>query len=104
VLSGGAPGPGNLIQGIGAGFIPSILNTDVIDEVITVTNEDALAMARLAARIEGIPVGISGGAALTATYQVAKRPELEGKTVLTFIPSFAERYISTRLFEGIADG
>lgn len=104
VLSGGEPGPGNLIQGIGAGFIPEILNTAVIDEVITVTNEDALAMARLAARLEGIPCGISGGAALVATYQVAKRPELEGKTVLTVIPSFAERYISTRLFEGLADG
>lgn len=103
VLSGGEPAPGNLIQGIGAGFIPPILNRDVIDEVITVTNEDALEMARLAARAEGLPCGISGGAALVATYEVARRPDMDGKTVLTVIPSFAERYISTRLFEGVAE-
>jgi cysteine synthase A len=101
VLSGGQPGPGNMIQGIGAGFIPSILNTDLIDEVITVSNEDALAMARQAARVDGLPIGISSGAALVAAYRVAGRPEIEGKTVVTVIPSFAERYISTALFEGL---
>ncbi|MCA9736697.1 MAG: cysteine synthase A [Gemmatimonadota bacterium] len=101
VLSGGQPGPGNMIQGIGAGFVPAILDTDLIDEVIAVTNEDALAMARTAARTEGLPVGISGGAALWAAYRIAARPESEGKTIVTIIPSFAERYISTALFEGI---
>lgn len=101
VLSGGQPGPGNMIQGIGAGFVPAILDTHLIDEVIAVTNEDALAMARTAARTEGLPVGISGGAALWAAYRIAARPEAEGKTIVTIIPSFAERYISTALFEGI---
>ncbi len=101
VLSGGEPGPGNQIQGIGAGFIPAVLNTELIDEVVTVGNEDALAMAREAARLDGIPVGISSGAALVAAYRVAGRPGMEGKTVVTIIPSFAERYISTVLFEGV---
>jgi cysteine synthase A len=101
VLSGGQPGPGNMIQGIGAGFIPEILNTSVIDEVITVSNADAFAMARQMARLDGIPGGISSGAALVAAYRVAARPEMEGKTVVTIIPSFAERYISTALFEGL---
>jgi cysteine synthase A len=101
VLSGGEPGPGNMIQGIGAGFVPEILDTSVIDEVITVSNQDAIDMAREAARVEGIPCGISSGAALVAAYQVAARPEMEGKTVVVIIPSFAERYISTVLFEGI---
>lgn len=100
VLSGGEPGPGNMIQGIGAGFIPDILNTDVIDEVITVANDEAFAMAQQAARLDGIPCGISSGAALVAAYRVAARPEMEGKTVVVIIPSFAERYISTALFEG----
>ena len=101
VLSGGQPGPGNMIQGIGAGFIPEILNTSVIDEVITVSNADSFAMARQMARLDGIPGGISSGAALVATYQVASRPEMAGKTMVTIIPSFAERYISTALFEGL---
>ena len=101
VLSGGEPGPGNMIQGIGAGFVPEILDTSVIDEVITVSNQDAIDMARESARVEGIPCGISSGAALVAAYQVAARPEMEGKTVVVIIPSFAERYISTVLFEGI---
>lgn len=101
VLSGGEPGPGNTIQGIGAGFIPEILDTTLIDEVVTVANQDAIDMAREAARLEGIPCGISSGAALVAAYRIAARPEMEGKTVVVIIPSFAERYISTVLFEGI---
>lgn len=101
VLSGGQPGPGNMIQGIGAGFIPEVLRTDLIDEVVTVSNADAFEMARSAAKLDGIPVGISSGAALVATYRIAKRPELEGRTIVTIIPSFAERYISTPLFEGL---
>jgi cysteine synthase A len=101
VLSGGAPGPGNMIQGIGAGFIPRVLNTSLIDEVIAVSNGAALDMARQMARLDGIPGGISSGAALVATWQIAARPELAGKTIVTVIPSFAERYISTALFEGL---
>jgi cysteine synthase A len=103
VLSGGEPGPGNQIQGIGAGFIPAVLNTDLIDEVVAVSNEDAVAMARRAARLEGIPVGISSGAALVAAYRIAGRPGMKGRTVVTIIPSFAERYISTVLFEGVGE-
>jgi cysteine synthase len=99
VLSGGEPGPGNMIQGIGAGFIPEVLNTDMIDEVITVANDTAFEWAKEVARLDGIPVGISSGAALYAAYQVAARPEMEGKTVVTVIPSFAERYITTALFD-----
>jgi cysteine synthase A len=101
VLSGGEPGPGNVIQGIGAGFIPPILNTEMIDEVIKVGNAESIEMARQAARLDGIPCGISSGAALVATYHVAARPEMEGRTIVTIIPSFAERYISTVLFEGL---
>jgi cysteine synthase A len=101
VLSGGEPGPGNMIQGIGAGFIPEILNTALIDEVITVTNDDAFAMARQMAKLDGIPGGVSSGAALVAAYTVAAREEMEGKVLVVIIPSFAERYISTQLFEGI---
>ena len=99
VLSGGAPAPGNMIQGIGAGFIPEILDTALIDEVLTVDNDVAFALAREAARLEGLPCGISSGAALAATYRLAERDEAEGKTIVTIIPSFAERYISTALFE-----
>jgi cysteine synthase len=98
VMSGGEPGPGNMIQGIGAGFIPEVLNMDVVDEVMTIANDDAFAMARDAARTEGLPCGISGGAAIWAAIQVAKRNEMGDKTIVAVLPSFAERYISTDLF------
>jgi len=100
VLSGGKPGP-QPIQGIGAGFVPDILDTKAIDEVITVTNEEAFDTARRLARAEGIPAGISSGAALAATLKLASRPEMAGKLIVTIIPSFAERYITTALFEGL---
>ena len=100
ILSGGQPGP-HKIQGIGAGFVPGVLDTSVFDEVATVANEDAFAMAREVARIEGIPVGISSGAALTAAIKVGKRDGMEDKTIVVIIPSFAERYLSTALFDGL---
>ena len=98
VLSGGAAGP-HMIQGIGAGFVPSILDRAVVDEVVTVPNETAFAVARELAKLEGIPGGISTGANVAAALSVAKRPEMAGKRVLTFAPSSAERYLSTALFE-----
>lgn len=102
VLSGGKPAP-QPIQGIGAGFVPEILDVRAIDEVITVENEEAFANARRLAKTEGIPAGISSGAALAATLKLAARPEMAGKLIVTIIPSFAERYITTALFEGVGD-
>ena len=98
VLSGGKPGP-HKIQGIGAGFIPEVLNTGVYDEIITVQNEDAFAAGRRIARRQGVLVGISSGAALHAAIEVAKRPESEGKTIVALLPDTGDRYLSTDLFK-----
>jgi len=102
VLSGGQKGP-HPIQGIGAGFVPAILDTDIVDEIITVENEDAFVLARRAAREEGLLVGISSGAALWAALEVAARPENSGALIVVVLPDFGERYLSTPLFEGLTD-
>lgn len=102
VLSGGKPGP-HKIQGIGAGFVPDVLKVDLIDEVVRITNENAMDMARQLAAKEGILSGISGGANVWTATQVAQRPENEGKTIVTFICDTGERYVSTELYEGLPD-
>lgn len=100
ILSGGAPGP-HKIQGIGAGFVPGNMTLDLMDEVITIGNETAFDYARRAAAMDGIPCGISSGAAIAAAIEVAQRDEMAGKVIVAIIPSFAERYLSTALFDGV---
>ncbi len=100
VLSGGQPGP-HKIQGIGAGFVPEVLDRSVIDEVVTVGNQTAFETARALAKFEGIPGGISSGAAVAAALEIGSRSEYAGKNVVVIVPSFAERYLSTALFEGL---
>lgn len=100
VLSGRPPGP-HKIQGIGAGFVPPVLDRGVIDEIITIGNQTAIDSSRLLARLEGVPGGISSGAAVAAALEIAARPEAAGKNIVLIIPSFAERYLSTALFEGL---
>ena len=102
VMSGGEHSP-HMIQGIGAGFIPDVLNMDIIDEVLLVSNDEALDTARKMARVEGIPGGISSGAALACAMRVAARDDMAGKTIVTVLPDFAERYVSTPLFDGLEE-
>ena len=100
ILSGGEPGP-HKIQGIGAGFVPGNMDTQWLDEVVTIGNETAFETARKLARVEGIPGGISTGAAMAAALEVGARADMEGKNIVVILPSFAERYLSTALFEGL---
>jgi cysteine synthase A len=100
VLSGGPPGP-NKIQGIGAGFIPDILDTSLIDEIVCISYDTALRTAQQAARLDGLAVGTSAGAALAAALEIGARPEMAGKTIVTILPDHAERYLSTALFDGL---
>jgi len=102
VLSGGQPGP-HKIQGLGAGFVPAILDRKVIDEIITISNETAFETARKLARVEGIPAGISSGAAVAVCQRLSHQAEFAGKTIVTVLPDAAERYLSTALFEGISE-
>jgi len=100
VLSGGKPGP-HKIQGIGAGFVPANLNIEVIDKIVTIASQTAFKTARMAARMEGLPCGISSGAALAAAFEVATQPDMATKTIVTILPSMAERYLSTPLFDDL---
>ena len=102
VLAGGTHSP-HMIQGIGAGFVPDVLDTKLIDEIMIVSNEEAIETAKRVALMEGIPAGISSGAALACAIRLAKRDDMKGRTVVTVLPSCAERYISTVLFDGLVE-